>query len=218
MAKLNLVIGNKNYSSWSLRPWIALSMARIPFEETIIPLYEPSSKMRIIEHSHAGRVPVLHHGKLTVWESLSILEYLAETFPEKKLWPEGKAARAAARSAAAEMHSGFSALRQACPMNLRRPRKSVSLGQAAKADIVRIDALWSEYRKAYGRKGRFLFGSFSNADAMFAPVVTRFDTYDIKVSSESRDYMDAVLATHAFLDWKSAALEEPWTIPHEEID
>jgi glutathione S-transferase len=218
LAKLNLVIGNKNYSSWSLRPWIALSMAHIPFDETIIPLYETSSKMRIIEHSHAGYVPVLHHGKVTVWESLSILEYLAETFPERKLWPEGKAARATARSAATEMHCGFAALRNACPMNLRRPRKSVPLGEAVKADIARIDALWSECRKAHGRNGRFLFGSFSNADAMFAPVVTRFDTYDIKVSTESRDYMNAVLATRAFLDWKSAALEEPWTIAREEVD
>jgi glutathione S-transferase len=218
MAKLHLVIGNKNYSSWSLRPWMALTMAHIPFEETVIPLDQPQTKRRIAEHSAAGRVPVLHHGKLSVWESLAILEYLAEIFPEKKLWPDGKAARAAARSAASEMHSGFVALRNACPMNLRRPRKTVALSEAVKSDIARIDALWRECRKAHARKGKFLFGSFSNADAMFVPVVTRFDTYDVKVSNESRAYMEAVLATQAFQTWKKAALEETWKIPHEDID
>ncbi len=147
MAQLHLVIGNKNYSSWSLRPWMALTMAHIPFEETVIPLDQPHTKKRISEHSAAGRVPVLRHGKLTVWESLAILEYLAEIFPEKKLWPQGKAARAAARSAANEMHCGFAALRDACPMNLRRPRKAVALNEAVNTDIVRIDALWRECRK-----------------------------------------------------------------------
>ena len=218
MAKLHLVIGNKNYSSWSLRPWIALTMAHIPFDETVIPLDQPQTKKRITEHSAAGRVPVLRHGKLTVWESLAILEYLAEIFPEKRLWPQGKAARAAARSAANEMHCGFAALRDACPMNLRRPHKAVALSEAVKTDIARIDALWRECRKAHARKGKFLFGAFSNADAMFAPVVSRFDTYDIKVSTESRAYMETVLATQAFQAWKKAALEEPWKIPREDID
>ena len=218
MAKLHLVIGNKNYSSWSLRPWMALTMAHIPFDETVIPLYQPQSRKLICEHSAAGKVPVLHHGKVTVWESLAILEYLADAFPDRKFWPEGKAARAAARSAASEMHCGFAALRNACPMNLRRPRKAIAMGEAVKADIARVDALWSQCRKAYGRKGRFLFGPFSNADAMFAPVVTRFNTYDIKVSGEARAYMEAVLATPAFKTWEKAAREETWTIPQEEID
>lgn len=217
MAKLHLVIGNKNYSSWSLRPWMALSMAHIPFDETIIPLNRPQTKKLITEHSQAGKVPILRHGKLTIWESLSILEYLAEIFPEKKLWPEGKAARAAARSAASEMHCGFAALRSACPMNLHRPRKAIVLADVVKADIARIDTLWRDCRRAYGKKGRFLFGGFGNADAMFAPVVTRFDTYDIKVSPESRAYVDAVLATPAFQAWKTAALQETWTIASEEI-
>jgi glutathione S-transferase len=218
MAKLHLVIGNKNYSSWSLRPWMALTMAHIPFDETIIPLEQPQTKRRISEHSAAGTVPVLHHGKLTVWESLAILEYLAETFPDRKLWPDGKSARAAARSAANEMHCGFAALRSACPMNLHRQRKAIALSQAVKADIARIDALWRQCRKTYGRKGRFLFGAFSNADAMFAPVVTRFDTYDIEASSESRAYIEAVLATPAFQTWKKSALSEPWVIAREEVD
>ena len=217
MAKLHLVIGNKNYSSWSLRPWMALSMARIPFDETIIPLRQPQTKKHITEHSAAGKVPILHHGKVTVWESLAILEYLADIFPDRKLWPEGKAARAAARSAATEMHCGFAALRDACPMNLRRPRKAIAVTEAVKADIARIDALWRDCRRTYGRKGRFLFGGFGNADAMFAPVVTRFDTYDIKVSPESRAYMDSVLATPAFQTWRKAALQETWTIAAVEV-
>lgn len=212
MATLHLVIGNKNYSSWSLRPFMALSMAHIPFEETVIPLYRPDTKRRIREHSGAGRVPVLHHGKLVVWESLAILEYLAEIFPDRKLWPDGKSARAAARSAASEMHSGFAALRKVCPMNLHRPRKAVALSEEAKADIARIDTFWRDCRRDFGKKGRFLFGGFGNADAMFAPVVTRFDTYDIKVSPESRAYMDAVLATPAFQAWRKAALQESWIL------
>lgn len=217
MAKLHLFIGNKNYSSWSLRPYMALAMAGIPFEESIIPLKRPDTKRRIRAQSPGGRVPVLKHGKLTIWESLAILEYLAETFPDRKLWPANKAARAAARSAASEMHSGFAALRDACPMNLRRPRKAISLGAEVKADIARIDALWRDCRRNFGGKGRFLFGAFSNADAMYAPVVTRFDTYAIKVSPESRAYMDVVLATPAFQSWKKAALEEKWVLAGEEI-
>lgn len=217
MAKLHLVIGNKNYSSWSLRPFMALAMARIPFEETVIPLKRLDTQTRIRAHSAAGRVPVLCHGKLTVWESLAILEYLAELFPDRKLWPDGKAARAAARSAASEMHSGFAALRTACPMNLRRPCKEIPLGEEVKADITRIDTLWRDCRRTYGRKGRFLFGGFGNADAMYAPVVTRFDTYDIKVSPESRAYMDAVMATPAFRTWKEAALQEDWILSDVEI-
>lgn len=212
MAKLHLVIGNKNYSSWSLRPFMALSMAHIPFEETVIPLSRPDSKRRICEHSGAGRVPVLHHGKLIVWESLAILEYLAEIFPDRKLWPTGLAARAAARSVASEMHSGFADLRKACPMNLHRPRKAVALSDEVKADIARIDSFWRDCRRGFGRKGRFLFGGFGNADAMFAPVVARFDTYDVKVSPESRAYMDTILATPAFQAWKKAALQESWIL------
>lgn len=217
MAKLHLIIGNKNYSSWSLRPYMALAMAGIPFEHTVIPLDRPDTKRRIRAQSPGGRVPVLKHGKLVIWESLAILEYLAETFPDRKLWPVNKTARTAARSAASEMHSGFAALRNACPMNLRRPRKAIPLGAEVKADIARIDALWRDCRRSFGKKGRFLFGGFSNADAMYAPVVTRFDTYEIKVSPESRAYMDAVLATPAFQNWKKAALEEKWVLVREEI-
>jgi glutathione S-transferase len=218
MSKLHLVIGNKNYSSWSLRPWIAMTMARLPFTETVIQLDAPDTKRLLGEHTKAGRVPVLQHGKLTVWESLAIMEYLAETFPEKKFWPTGKAARAIARAISNEMHAGFSALRNACPMNLRREKKPVPMSDAARADCQRIIALWRDCREAYGKGGKFLFGKFSIADAMYAPIVTRFDTYAVPVDKDTRAYMDAVMNTRAFREWKEAALKETWRIAEDEVD
>lgn len=218
MAKLNLVIANKNYSSWSLRPWLAMAMAGLDFDETLILLDTPDTKKQIAEHSKAGRVPILRHGKIAVWETLAILEYLAETFPEKNLWPKTKAARAVARSISNEMHAGFSALRNACPMNLRRPQKPVMMNDAIKSDIARIEEIWRDCRKTYGKGGKFLFGKFCNADAMFAPVVTRFETYAIPVAKDTRAYMDEVLVTKAFQKWKSAALKESWIVPHDEVD
>ena len=218
MTGFTLVIGNKNYSSWSMRPWMALTMAGIPFEEVVIALDQPRTKAEIVSHSKAGRVPVLHHGKLTIWESLAILEYLAEVFPEKRLWPRNKAARVLARAFSSEMHAGFQTLRNACPMNLRRPRKSLALSDAVKADIGRIEEIWRECRMNHAKSGKFLFGKFGHADSMFAPVVTRFDTYDIKVAKDTRQYMDNVMATPAFKAWKEAALKETWTIPHDEVD
>jgi len=218
MTNFTLVIGNKNYSSWSMRPWMALSMAGIPFDEVVIALDQPRTKAEIVSHSKAGRVPVLHHGKSTIWESLAVLEYLAEVFPEKSLWPRNKAARVLARAVSSEMHAGFSALRNACPMNLRRPRKAVALSDAVKSDVQRIENIWRECRTNYGKNGKFLFGKFCNADSMFAPVVTRFDTYDIKVAKDTRQYMDNVMATPAFKAWKEAALKETWIIPHDEVD
>ena len=218
MANLHLVIANKNYSSWSLRPWIAMTMAGLPFDESMILLDTPTMKKEIAEHSGAGRLPVLHHGKITVWETLAILEYLAETFPEKNLWPKSKAARAVARAISNEMHAGFTGLRKACPMDLRRPQKPVVLDEATKADVGRIEEIWRECRKTYGKGGKFLFGKFCNADAMFAPVVTRFETYAIPVAKDTRAYMDAVMATKAFQTWKAAALKETWIVPHDEVD
>ena len=213
---LELVVGNKTYSSWSLRPWIALTMAGLPFRDTVIQLDTPETKKRILEHSPAGRVPVLHHDGITVWDSLAILEYLAEAFPAKMFWPAHKAARAEARSISAEMHSGFSALRTACPMNLRRVRKPVLMSKAVKADVARIDQIWTSCLAKSG--GDFLFGAFSNADAMYAPVATRFDTYEIQVSPESRAYVDRLLTTPAFQTWKAAALKETWIIPADEVE
>lgn len=221
MTILHLIIGNKNYSSWSLRPWMAMTMAGIPFRETVIPLDMPDTKDRIAEHSKAGRVPVLHHGKLVIWESLAIMEYLAEIFPDKSLWPKAVGARAMARSVANEMHAGFSALRNACPMNLRRPRRKVQMSDAVLADAERIETIWRECRSRHGndgKNGKFLFGKFGIADAMYAPVVTRLDTYDIDVGDDTRAYMDAVMATEAFRNWKEAGIKEPWTIPADEVD
>ena len=218
MAKLHLIIGNKNYSSWSLRPWLAMAMAGLDFDETIILLDTPDTKKQIAEHSKAGRVPVLRHGKVTIWETLAILEYLAETFPEKNLWPKAKGARAVARAISNEMHAGFSGLRDTCPMNLRRPQMPIMLNDATRADIARIEEIWRHCRKTYGKGGKFLFGTFCNADAMFAPVVTRFETYAIPVTRDTKAYMDAVLATKAFQKWKSAALKETWIVPHDEVN
>ncbi len=218
MSKLHLVIGNKNYSSWSLRPWIALTMAGIPFTETVILLDQPDTKAKIAEHSRAGRVPVLHHGKVAVWESLAILEYLAETYPEKNFWPKTKEARALARCVCSEMHGGFSALRNSCPMNLRRSRKPVPLSDATRSDIARIEEIWRECRQRFGKTGKFLFGKFSNADAMFAPVVSRFDTYDVSVGKDTRSYMASILVSPAFRAWKEGALKETAIVPSDEVD
>ena len=218
MSNLHLVIGNKNYSSWSLRPWMALSMAGIPFRETVIPLDTPDTARLIAEHSGAGRVPVLHHGRQVVWESLAIMEYLAELFPEKHLWPKTVSARAVARAVANEMHAGFGHLRSACPMNIRRPRKPVALSEAAKKDIARVEQIWRDCRAKYGKGGKFLFGKFSIADAMYTPVVSRFETYAIAVADDTRAYMDAVLNTPAFKAWREAALKEDLIVPADEVD
>ena len=195
-----------------------MTMAGLDFDETLILLDAPDTKKQIAEHSKAGRLPILRHGKVTIWETLAILEYLAETFPEKNLWPKAKAARAVARAISNEMHAGFSGLRNACPMNLRRPHKPIILNDEIRADVARIEEIWRDCRKTYGKGGKFLFGRFCNADAMFAPVVTRFETYAIPVAKDTRAYMDTVLATKAFQKWKSAALKETWILPRDEVD
>lgn len=216
MPRPHLVLANKNYSSWSLRPWIAMTVTGIAFTEEVIPLDRPDTKERIAAHSRAGRLPVLHHGKITVWESLAILEYLAETYPEAGLWPRSRAARALARSVANEMHAGFLALRSACPMNMRRPQRRLELPPAAMVDVRRIEDIWRTCREAHGRGGPFLFGRFSAADAMYAPVVNRLDVYDVTVSSATRTYMEAVKALPAWQAWHSAAMAEPWIITADE--
>src|SRR6202047_4376621 len=199
---LKLVIGNKNYSSWSMRPWLALHANNIPFEEVVIPLYTGAAdKQRILDVSRAGKVPILVDGDVTVWDSLAIIEYLAERFPEKRLWPETSAQRAHARSVSAEMHSGFAALRNECGMNLHRPVRAIELSEDARANIARIEDIWADCRKRYGRSGPFLFGSFGAADAMFAPVVHRFRTYAVAVSEETQRYMDAMMALPALAEW-----------------
>jgi glutathione S-transferase len=211
-----LIIGNKNYSSWSFRPWIALKATGIAFEERLIPLNDPEFKRAIAPVSQNGKVPALDDDGVHVWESLAILEYLAEKFPQAGLWPAAPPARAHARAVAAEMHGGFAALRNECPMNFWRPVKRRELSTDALADVARIDAMWRECRTRYG--GPFLFGRFGAADAMYAPVVSRFHTYAVEVGEGSRAYMDAVMALPAWREWKEAALKEPWILPYDEPD
>lgn len=206
---LKLVIGNKNYSSWSMRPWLALRANNIPFEEVLVSLYTgEADKQRILDLSGAGKVPILVDGDVTVWDSLAIIEYVAERFPEKRLWPEHPAHRAHARSVSAEMHSGFAALRNECGMNLHRPVRAIELSADARANIARIEEIWRDCRQRYGQSGPFLFGAFGAADAMFAPVVHRFRTYAVAVTKETQRYMDTMIALLAFAEWTRAALAE----------
>jgi glutathione S-transferase len=209
MAKLTLVIASQNYSSWSLRPWIAMRAAEIPFEEIVIPLDQPDTASRIGEYSAAGLVPVLLDGDTTIWESLAILEYLAEKFPEKDLWPEGEVARATARAVSAEMHGGFNALRQQCPMNCRRTYETFELSPEVLRDADRVQSLWQDCRNRYGGSGAFLFGAFGNADAMFAPVVSRFLTYGFPLDDVAHAYVNAVTNHPAMQDWLKVAATEP---------
>jgi glutathione S-transferase len=211
-----LIIGNKNYSSWSFRPWIAMKVAGIAFEERLISLNDPDFKRAIAPVSQNGRVPALDDDGVHVWESLAILEYLAEKFPRAGLWPADAHVRAHARALGAEIHGGFAALRGECPMNFWRPVKRRELSADALADVARIDAMWSECQVRYG--GPFLFGAFGAADAMYAPVVSRFHTYAVEVGERSRAYMGAVMALPAWREWKDAALKEPWVLPYDEPD
>jgi glutathione S-transferase len=211
-----LVIGNKNYSSWSFRPWIAMKVAGIAFEERVISLNDPDFKRAIASVSKNGKVPAIDDDGVHVWESLAILEHLAEKFPHAGLWPADAQARAHARAIAAEMHASFLALRRECPMNFWRPVTRRGLSAEALANAVHIDAMWSEYLARYG--GPFLFGAFGAADAMYAPVVSRFHTYAVEVGERSRAYMDAVMALPAWREWKEAALKEPWVLPEDEPD
>jgi glutathione S-transferase len=210
---LKLVIGNKNYSSWSMRPWLALRASHIAFEEIFIPLYTgDADKRRILDFTKSGKVPALLDGDITIWDSLAIIEYAAERFPQARLWPEDRASRAHARSISAEMHSGFAALRNECGMNLHRPAGAITLSDNARADIARIQQIWLECRERHGKSGPFLFGAFGGADAMFAPVVHRFRTYAIEVAPEARRYMDTMMSLPAFQEWTRAGLAETLVI------
>ncbi len=218
MAELTLYIGNKNYSSWSFRPWIALTAAGVPFREVLIPFDDEGGNPKFREISPTGRVPSLHHGELHVWESLAIIEYAAELFPEKAIWPTGAADRAMARSVSMEMLSGFRGLRNACPMNIRRPKRRLDLPTDVQAgvdvDVARISAIWTELTARSG--GPYLFGEFSAADAMFAPVVNRFEVYDLVSDESVLDYMAAMKSHPAWKAWETAALAETWIVPADE--
>jgi glutathione S-transferase len=211
-AGLTLVIGNKNISSWSMRPWVAAVAAGIPFTEVRILLDQPDTSGNIARYSAAGRVPVLLAGNMTIWDSLAICEYLAEQFPDKHLWPQDVAARALARAAVCEMHSGFADLRSAMSMNIaaRLPGRGRTPG--AQADIGRICELWEECLARFGHHG-FLFGDFCIADAFFAPVVTRFQTYGVALAPALQAYCERVLAHPAVARWVTEALAETDATP-----
>ena len=215
---LRLIIGNKNYSSWSLRPWLAMTALGIPFEEELVPLDAPDFKERIRARSPAGMVPVLLDGEAVVCESSAIIEHLAERFPQKGVWPSDPVARAHARSLATEMHNGFGALRSVAPMNLWRPVEARSFPQEALQDVRRITRRWGEARARFGSGGDFLFGAFCAADAMYAPVATRLRTYAMEVDPVAAAYVEAIHAQPAFVAWKEAALKETGALAEDEVD
>ena len=206
--KPKLIIGNKNYSSWSLRPWLLMKEAGIDFDEHRIVLDTSTTQHEIAEFTDAGRVPVLQLGDLTVWDSLAICETVAERWPDKKLWPGNEDERAHARSIAAEMHAGFPWLRECMPMNCRAMGRKVSIPDELGDDIDRIISIWAECHKHHGDRGGWLFGTFSVADAMYAPVVSRFRTYGVALPAKLQDYADAVWGLSAMQEWRAGALTE----------
>lgn len=215
---LHLIIGNKNYSSWSMRPWIAMTAAGIPFTEEVISLDAADFKERVGRVSGTGKVPVLSDGDVHVWESLAILDYLAEKFPAAGLWPTDPAARGLARAVAAEMHAGFVPLRRHLPMNMWRPPRPRGLPDDVVANVRRIEQIWTECRTRFGQGGSFLFGRFGAADAMYAPVVSRFHTYAVELGPLARNYIKAVMGLPAWAAWHDAAVKEPWVLPQDEVD
>jgi glutathione S-transferase len=217
MSRLTLVIGNRVFSSWSLRPWFAMTMVGLPFEEIVIPLDKPDTKRAIAEHSPSGRVPVLRHGALTIWETLAICEYLAEQFPAALLWPADRDARAQARAVSNEMHAGFAALRDYLPMDISRRWPLGTRLAKVGPDVERVAAIWRECRERFGSRGAngagdFLFGGFTIADAMFAPVTTRVLTYSIPLDPVCSGYVAAMQRWPAMQEWAAAAKAEPWVI------
>ena len=209
---LRLVIANKAYSSWSLRPWILMKHFEVAFEEVVIPMGRAETRADILAYSPTGKCPCLIDGEVVVWESLAIVEYLAERSPRLPIWPREGPARAHARALASEMHAGFQALRRDCPTQFLRPVRRIALTSEVEADVARIEAAWSNARAKFGAGGPFLFGEFSAADAMFAPVVNRLHTYDIEVGAPTRAYMEAIRDLPAWKAWMKGAEGEPWRI------
>jgi glutathione S-transferase len=222
MADWTVVIGNKNYSSWSLRGWLMARIAGIEFEEIVIPLDLPETAAAIKKHSPSGKVPVVIHRGLAIWESLAIAEYLNDVKPEAGLWPSSAAARAHARSISAEMHAGFADLRQNMPMNIRASTPGKGMTPGVRNDIGRITSLWRDCRKRFGgafpKDDGFLFGTFGAADAMYAPVVTRLRTFAVPLDSDAEAYCTAVMAYPPMKEWVEAAKNEPWLIASAELD
>jgi glutathione S-transferase len=215
MAPLTLVIGNKNYSSWSLRAWLFMKHAGVEFQEILVTLDSSGTREQLDRYGPSGRVPVLRHGKLCVWDSLAVCEYIAEV--SDKGWPKAREARAVARSVSAEMHSGFTTLRSLWPMNARARNRRTAVTAALEADVERIDEIWNDCRVRFGGDGPWLFGEYSVADAMYAPVVLRFNTYGAHISQTARWYMASVLEDAALQEWLAAAKQEPWTIAADEV-
>ncbi len=216
---LKLVIANKNYSSWSLRGWLAMKLTGAPFEEIVVPLRVPETRELIMRHSPSGKVPCLIDGDVTVWETLAIIEYLAEKFPAAGLWPSEAGARAHARAISSEMHAGFMMLRKAMPMNIRESLPGYGMAlDGVQGDINRIESIWRDARGRYGAGGDYLFGAFSAVDAMFAPVALRFKTYSVTLGESAAAYVEALLAYPALAEWIAAAKVEPWMIPDYEKD
>ena len=215
---MKLIIGNKNYSSWSLRGWLAAKQSGLPFEEILVPMYgedwEEARRQDGLAPS-SGKVPILWDGDAVVWDSLAIVEYLADKVGRDRFWPKADDARAMARSMAAEMHSSYLALRKQCPMNVRR-RVDTEIDDDARADVVRILTLWAEARARFGQGGPFLFGAFSAVDIFYAPVVSRFITYGIGVPGFALAYMEAVWEHDWLQDWVNAAEAEDWVIEQYE--
>ncbi len=224
ISKFEIIIGNKNYSSWSLRAWLAMKAAGVPFDEIVIPLYRPESKAMILEHDPNGRVPGLRHftegGDVRVWDSLAICEYLAEIFPQAGLWPSDPSARANARAIVAEMHSGFVSLRDYCPMDCRREEDLNPLPANVGEDIARICEIWNQCRCEYGAGSEepYLFGRFTIADCFFAPVALRFRSFKVGLDPVSQAYCDTILAHRDVCAWIEAGREESWVIESYQND
>ncbi len=216
MPKLKIFLGNKNYSSWSLRPWLVLKHLAVPFDEQVVPLDQPSTAQEIRKFSLSGRVPVLVDGDTVIWDTLAICEYLNELFPDRKLWPTDARARAMARSVSAEMHSGFAALRENLPMKFRESFPNTVLQPEVKAEIGRIFQLWNDCRTRYAAAGPYLFGEFSIADAMYAPVVSRFKTYGVPLEGTAAAYAEAIWKLPSIQEWLAAARAETFRMPRYE--
>ena len=218
---MKLIIGNKNYSTWSLRGWLACKQSGLPFEEITIPLYGEEWEAQKQAHGEvqpsAGKVPVLWDGEIVIWDSLAILEFLADKVGRDRFWPKPDDARAMARSMVAEMHSSFLALRRECPMNIRRHVANIRVSDAARADIIRVLQLWAEARARFGKGGPFLFGTFCAADIFYAPVVSRFLTYGVPVPGFAAAYMQAVWEHEWLAQWVRAAEAEEWVIEQNEL-
>jgi len=213
---MKLIFANKNYSSWSLRPWLVLKHFNIPFDEEMVLLSGEGWQEKIRKKSPSGKVPVLVDGDVVIPETIAIMEYLHDKYPAKGIWPSNRVERALARSAAAEMHGGFNALRNEAPMNLRASHPGKVDPDLVAADLKRVERLWGELISRSG--GPYLFGSFTAADAMFAPLATRIRTYELAVTDLAMEYVEAIYALPAFQEWLAEAVKETWTVEHDEID